>query len=109
MNTATDILAYAKTHDISLIAEDGQLKIDAPETALTDEFLASAKQYKSEILASLTKEDRWHPELAAEGYIWCADCQHFNGVNCDHTDNPFHTVTKCPKAPRKCQWYEKKL
>jgi len=43
MNTATDILAYAKTHDISLIVEDGLLKIDAPETALTDEFLESAK------------------------------------------------------------------
>ena len=50
MNTAADILTYAKTHDISLNAEDGLLKIDAPETALTDEFLASAKQHKSEIL-----------------------------------------------------------
>ena len=53
--------------------------------------------------------DRWDPELATEGYVWCLDCQHFNGVNCNHTDNPFHTVTKCPKAPRKCQWYEKNL
>ena len=50
MNTATDILAYAKTHDISLIAEDGQLKIDAPKTALTDEFLESAKQHKPDLL-----------------------------------------------------------
>ena len=50
MNTAADIFSYAQTHDINLIAEDGQLKIDAPETALTDEFLESAKQHKSEIL-----------------------------------------------------------
>ncbi len=50
MNTAAEILSYAQTHDINLIAEDGQLKIDAPETALTDEFLESAKKYKPEIL-----------------------------------------------------------
>ena len=62
MNTAADIFSYAQTHDINLIAEDGQLKIDAPETALTDEFLESAKQHKSEILEVLTKTD---PELMA--------------------------------------------
>ena len=62
MNTAADIFSYAQTHDINLIAEDGRLKIDAPETALTDEFLESAKQHKSEILEALTKED---PELMA--------------------------------------------
>lgn len=109
MNTASDILSYAKTHDIRLNAEDGQLKIDAPENELTDEFLESAKQHKSEILEVLTKEDRWDPELAAKGYVWCIDCKYFNGASCNHTDNPFHTVTKCPQAPRKCQWYEKKL
>jgi len=106
MNTAADIFSYAQTHDINLIADEGQLKIDAPETALTDEFLESAKQHKQEILETLTKEYRWDPELASEGYVWCLDCQHFNGVNCDHTDNPFHTIIKCSQAPRKCQWYE---
>jgi len=105
MNTAADIFSYAQTHDINLIAEDGQLKIDAPETALTDEFLKTAKQHKAEILTALYKSERWNPELASEGYVWCLDCQHFNGVNCNHTDNPFHTVTKCPQASRKCQWY----
>ena len=62
MNTAADIFSYAHTHDINLIADDGQLKIDAPETALTDEFLESAKEHKQEILKALTKED---PELIA--------------------------------------------
>jgi len=62
MNTAADILIYAKNHDIRLIAEDGQLKINAPENELTDEFLESAKQHKQEILKALTKED---PELMA--------------------------------------------
>ena len=106
MNTAIDVLDYAKTHDISLVAEGEQLKIDAPEKALTDEFLESAKLHKSEILGVLTKEDRWDPELAAKGYVWCIDCKHFNDANCTHTDNPFRTVTKCPQAPRKCHWYE---
>ncbi len=50
MNTAAEILTYAKTHDINLVAEDGQLKIDAPETALTDDFLESAKRHKSDLL-----------------------------------------------------------
>lgn len=50
MNTAADIFNYAQTHDISLIAEDGQLKIDAPETALTDEFMESARQHKPDLL-----------------------------------------------------------
>ena len=50
MNTAADIFSYAQTHDINLIAEDGQLKIDAPETALTDDFLESAKRHKSDLL-----------------------------------------------------------
>ncbi len=62
MNTAADIFSYAQTHDINLIADEGQLKIDAPETALTDEFLESAKEHKQEILKALTKED---PELIA--------------------------------------------
>ena len=50
MNTAVDILNYAKIHDINLIAEDGQLKINAPKVALTDEFLESAKQHKPALL-----------------------------------------------------------
>ena len=61
----------------------------------------------TEKLHTISKTERWNPELASEGYVWCLDCQHFNGVNCNHTDNPFHTVTKCPQAPRKCQWFNK--
>ena len=53
--------------------------------------------------------ERWNPELASEGYVWCLDCQHFNGVNCNHIDNPFHTVEKQPLAPRKCQWFESSI
>ena len=104
MNTAADIFSYAKNHDINLIAEDGQLKIDAPETELTDEFLVSAMQHKSEILATLTKEYRWNPELASKGYVWCLDCQHWGGNACTHTDNPFRNQQ--PLTPRKCRWYE---
>lgn len=50
MNTAAEILTYAERHDIRINAKDGQLKIDAPEKELTDEFLESAKQHKSDLL-----------------------------------------------------------
>ena len=104
MNTVDDVLSYAQTHNISLIAENGQLKIDAPKTALTDDFLESAKLHKSEILEVLTKEDRWSPELAEKGYVWCFDCKYWNSQTCSHPDNPFRK--QCAQAPRKCRWYE---
>jgi len=50
MNTAQDILNYAQTYDIQMYAMDGQLKVNAPKEVLTDEFLESAKQHKSELL-----------------------------------------------------------
>jgi len=62
MNTAQDILSYAKSHHISMIAEDGKLKIYAPKEVLTDEFLDTAKQHKSEILLFTIISD------ACEGY-----------------------------------------
>jgi len=70
MNTAADILIYAQNHDIRLIADDGQIKINAPENVLTDEFLESAKQHKSEILDVLTKED---PKLMERISEACTD------------------------------------
>ena len=75
-----------------------------PHKELTKPTKAPSVSFVSS--ASRAFDERWDPELATEGYVWCLDCQHFNGVNCDHTDNPFHTVNKWPQAPRKCQWYE---
>ena len=102
MNTAADILSYAQTHDINLVAENGLLKIDAPEKELTDEFLESAKQYKQEIIRALS--ERWNPELANEGYQWCYDCVHWNG-QCTSQDNPYAAVEQQPQFPRICKWY----
>ena len=48
--------------------------------------------------------ERWNPELASEGYVWCLDCQHWGGTACTHTDNPFRNQQ--PLTPRKCRWYE---
>ena len=70
MNTAQDIFNYTQSHNISMTTEDGKLKINGPETALTDEFLESAKQHKSELLEVLTKEN---PELMARVSEACAD------------------------------------
>jgi len=69
MNTAQDIFNYTQNHNISMTAEGGKLKINGPETSLTDEFLKSAKQHKSEILEVLTKEA---PELLARVSEACA-------------------------------------
>ena len=71
MNTAIDILSYAKSHDITLVAEDGKLKIDAPENELTDDFLESAKVHKTEIIAALSQE-HCSPELMARASEACA-------------------------------------
>jgi len=106
MNSARDIISYAKQHDINLSTREGQLILNAPKEVLTDEFLDLAKQHKSEILSVIT--ERWNPELASEGFVWCLDCKHFDSVNCNHANNPFRTVLKQPLAPRKCQWYEVK-
>lgn len=76
MNTAQEIITYAGTHGIDLIIRDDRLVIDAPKNELTDEFLDTAKEHKSEIISALT--ERWNPELSAEGYQWCFDCQHWN-------------------------------
>ena len=50
MNTAQDIFNYTQSHNISMTAEGGKLKINGPETSLTGEFLESAKQHKAEII-----------------------------------------------------------
>ena len=63
MNTAQDILAYAESHDIRMFVKDGQLKVNAPRAALTDEFLDVAKQHKPELLLFTIVSD------ACEGLI----------------------------------------
>ena len=55
MNTASDILNYAATHDIHLSTNGEHLKVNAPKEALTDEFLKSAKEHKTEILETLSQ------------------------------------------------------
>jgi len=106
MNSVAEILDYASKHKIDIVVDGELIKLEATEGEITNEFLESAKQYKSALIKELS-DGRWNPELLVEGYVWCLDCQHFNGVNCNHTDNPFHTVTKCPQAPRKCHWFNK--
>ena len=108
MNTARDILSYAQSHDIRLSIDGDKLKVNAPKEVLTDEFLATTKQHKAEILKTLSKPERWDPELVADGYVWCQDCLFYNGFNCGSNENPFKTVEKQPAVARKCQWYEER-
>ena len=108
MNIAAEILDYASKHKIDIVVYGEQIKLEAIEGEITDEFLETAKQHKSALIKELS-DGRWNPELVAEGYVWCFDCQHWGGGACAHPDNPFRTVTKCPQVPRKCQWFEVKL
>ena len=101
MNSALDLLEYAAKHKIMVAVDGEQIKL---EGQFTDEFLETARQCKSELLKALS--ERWDPELADDGYVWCLDCMHWNGQTCVHTDNPFRKQQ--PLAPRKCQWYEEK-
>ena len=101
MNIVQNILTYAQDHDIQLSVNAGRLKVNAPKEVPIDYFLVSAKQHKPELLKALS-DGRWDPELAAEGYVWCLDCQHFN-KKCTHPDNPFRKQQ--PLAPRKCRWF----
>ena len=56
MNTAQDIFNYTQSHNISMTTKDGKLKINGPETALTNDFLSSAKEYKQEIIEVLSNQ-----------------------------------------------------
>ena len=100
-----EALTQFESLGINITVKDQKLVIIGP-APLTDEQRICLRTHKSSILEVLLRPERWDPELASEGYVWCLDCQHFNGVNCNHSENPFRTVTKCPQAPRKCQWYE---
>jgi len=55
MNVVQEILDYAQINNIYLAAENGQLKIDAPKIALTDDFLSSAKRMKAEIIKVISE------------------------------------------------------
>lgn len=92
--------------------QENSLETDMPTTDITDTshdltvLSVTNRGVLTEIDNIAKGVERWSPEFAAKGYVWCFDCQYFDGTNCNHKDNPFRTVQKCPQAPRKCQWYE---
>ena len=90
---------------INVAVKGQKLVVIGPEP-LTDEQRTYLRIHRTSILEVLLRPERWDPELAAKGYVWCIDCKYFNSASCTHTENPFNTVTKCPQAPRKCHWYE---
>lgn len=79
----------------------GNRLIVSPSERLNDELRAWIRDHKPELLREL--QGRWNSELAGEGYIWCLDCQHWNGDTCGSPDNPFRNQQ--PLAPRKCRWF----
>jgi hypothetical protein len=90
--------------------QDNTLETHSAVTDKTDKsslmpVMAVQNQGHLERKTEKPSDERWNPELASQGYVWCLDCKHFDSVNCNHTDNPFHTIEKQPLAPRKCQWF----
>ncbi len=56
MNNAAEILNYATKHKINIAVDGEQLKLDAIEGEITNEFLQSAKAHKVEILETLSQQ-----------------------------------------------------
>jgi len=106
-------LSVLYEHGLTVQLIDGGRLYVTPRDRLTDDLRGFIREHKPEIVAALQPGDRWNPELAAEGYVWCLDCRYWAGggvdhpdagPGCTHPDNPY--PDKQPLAPRYCQWYE---
>jgi len=93
------------THDPCTDVTDSRYKKYVPSVLSVRHSLVNDEKTQGR---DSSESERWDPELADEGYVWCQDCQFFNGFNCDSNDNPFMTVEKQPAVARKCQWYAEK-
>jgi len=54
MNTAQEILTYAKQHHIHLEGNGEKLVMEAPSNLLTEQFLSEVKKHKAELIQALT-------------------------------------------------------
>jgi len=67
MNTAQEILTYAKQHHISLEFNGEKLVMEAPRNLLTEQFLSEVKEHKTELIRVLTTSElEIKPGLSAE-------------------------------------------
>ena len=105
MAVATEILDQLCRSGVRLRTEGSRL-IAESKSPLTDDTRALIRRHKPDLLREISRPagGRWDPEMAAAGYVWCLDCQHWGGSACGHPDNPFRHQQ--PLAPRKCRWYE---
>ena len=101
-----EALTQFESLGINITVKGHKLVVIGP-APLTIEQRTYLRTHRTSILEELGSSARWNPELALDGYVWCLDCQYFNGLNCDHLDNPFKTIVKQPAAARNCHWYEK--
>ena len=72
-----------------------------PADRLDDQLRDYIRKNKPVLMQELS--GRWNAELAADGYVWCMDCAHWNGEDCTHKDNPYREHE--PKCARFCKWY----
>ncbi len=54
MNTAHDILTYAKQHHIHMEFNGEKLVMKAPSNLLTEQFISEVKKHKAELIQALT-------------------------------------------------------
>jgi len=54
MNTAQEILTYARQHHIHLEGNGEKLVMEAPSNLLTEKFLSDVKKHKTELIQVLT-------------------------------------------------------
>ena len=88
---------------INIFVNDEKLIVTSP-IQLTNLQRSFLRTHRASILEVLLRPERWNPELAVKGYVWCLDCQHWGGTACTHTDNLFRSQQ--PLTPRKCHWHE---
>ena len=67
MNTAQEILTYAKQHHIHLEFNGEKIVMEAPRNLLTEQFLSEVKEHKTELIRVLaTSEPEINIGLSAE-------------------------------------------
>jgi len=57
MNTAQEILTYAKQHHIHLEGNGEKLVMEAPSNLLTEQFFSEVKKHKTELIRVLTTSE----------------------------------------------------
>jgi len=99
MNTAIDVLTYAKQHHIHLEFNGEKIVMEAARNLLTEKFISDVKEHKTELIRVLTtSEPEINIGLSAEDELKIRRC--FTAIN--ETDPAFiaELLENCRKDPK---------